>query len=365
MKKKLTAFIMVMLLLLSMAACGGQKTAEQTPSEPASTGGGAPAGSDASAGGSDAAGSDVSGSVMLYATLKEAQLTALKDAFSKAYPNITLDYYAAGAGTVMTKIATEQQAGQIGCDVVWVGEPTNIMTLKSQDILMPYESPEAANIPAQYIDADHTYIGARLVVMGIAYNTALVPEDQVPAKWEDLLNDTFTDQIMLTDAVESGTMAYALGALVQNDQYGWDYFQQLKDKQHAVLNSSATGTHNDIAAGGYLATIGVDYVTQTLSDAGSPIKFVYPAENAVVIYGPMAIMKSTANEAAAKVFYDWVLSAEGQQVLADAGATPIRTDVTREGSMPVSEIPAMENIDDTLMNEQSDAYFDKFDALFK
>lgn len=308
---------------------------------------------------------DVKGSVMLYATLKEAQLTALKEAFSAEYPNIKLDYYAAGAGTVMTKIATEAQAGQNLCDVIWVGEPTNIMTLKEQGILMPYESPEAANIADEYKDPDNTYIGARLVVMGIAYNTQMVDEDHIPTKWEDLLDDYFTDQIILTDAVESGTMAYALGALVQNEKYGWDFFEQLSEKQHADLNSSASGTHNDIAAGGYWATIGVDYVTQTLTSAGSPIEFVYPEEDTVVIYGPMAIMKDTKNEEAAKVFFDWVLSKDGQQALADSNATPIRSDVVREGSVAVSDIHAMAGIDDVLMNENSDAYFDKFDELFK
>ena len=292
---------------------------------------------------------DVTGSVMLYATLKEKQLTALKEAFSKEFPNISFDYYAAGAGTVMTKIATEAQAGQNLCDVVWVGEPTNIMTLKDQGILLPYESPEAAAIADEYKDPDHTYIGARLVVMGIAYNTQLVDEEHIPTKWEDLLDDYFTDQIILTDAVESGTMAYALGALVQNEKYGWNFFEQLSEKQHAELNSSASGTHNDIAAGGYLATIGVDYVTQTLTNSGSPIEFVYPEEDTVVIYGPMAIMKDTKNEAAAKVFC----------------ATPIRNDVVREGAKPVSEIHQMEGIDDILMNENTDAYFDKFDELFK
>ncbi len=305
-----------------------------------------------------------SGTVMLYATLKEKQLTAIKEAFTAKYPNITFDYYAAGAGTVMTKIATEQQSGSIGCDVVWVGEPTNIMTLKDQGILMPYESPEASHIPEAYKDPDNMYIGARLVVMGIAYNTALVDADHVPTKWEDLLDPYFYDQIMLTDAVESGTMAYALGALVQNEKYGWDYFEGLKE-QGAVLNASATGTHNDVAAGGYMATIGVDYVTQTLTNSGSPIEFVYPEEDAVVISGPMAIMKDTKNEAAAKLFYDWVISEEGQKVLADANATPIRDDVVREGSKPVSEINAMEGIDNILMQQETDSYFDKFDELFK
>lgn len=345
--KRLFALILALCMILSLGACGSKDKGKNDSSK-----------------GTDDSGS-VSGSVMLYSTLKEAQLTAIKEAFTKKYPKISFDYYAAGAGTVMTKIATEAQAGQNGCDIVWVGEPTNIMTLKQQGILMPYESPEADKIPDEYKDPDNTYIGARLVVMGIAYNTALVSDADAPTKWEDLLNDTFTDQIVLTDAVESGTMAYALGALVQNDKYGWDFFEKLKSKQHAVLNSSSTGTHNDVAAGAYKATIGVDYITQTLSDAGSTIKFVYPEEDAIVIPGPMAIMKNTKNEAAAKAFYDWMISAEGQQVLADAGATPIRTDVTRKGSISVSEIHAMENIDNVLMNEQTDSYFNKFDALFK
>lgn len=306
-----------------------------------------------------------SGSVMLYATLKESQLTAIKKAFGEAHPDIKFDYYAAGAGTVMTKIATEQQAGQIGCDIVWVGEPTNMMTLKAQDMFMPYESPEAAAIDAAYKDPDNMYIGARLVVMGIAYNTAMVPEEKAPKKWEDLLDDQFTDQLMLTDAVESGTMAYCLGALVQNEKYGWKLFEQLKEKQHAVLNSSATGTHNEIAAGGYLATIAVDYVTQTLTKKGSPIKFVYPEQDAVIISGPMGIMKTTKNEAAAKVFYDWILSKEGQTVLANADATPIRSDVVRAGSVSVSDIHAMEKIDDVKMVLNSEEYFNKFDSLFK
>ena len=354
--KKLIALVMALAMVFALCACGQAAAPTATPvTETNPADGTTPDEADPAA---------VSGSVMLYATLKEKQLTALKDAFSVKYPNIKLDYYAAGAGTVMTKIATEQQSGTIGCDIVWVGEPTNIMTLKEQGILMAYESPEASSIDDVYKDPDNTYIGARLVVMGIAYNTTTVTGDDIPTKWEDLLKPCFKDQIMLTDAVESGTMAYALGALVQNEKYGWKFFDGLKE-QDAVLNSSATGTHNDIAAGAYKATIGVDYVTQTLTSSGSPIEFVYPEEDAVVISGPMALIQGTKNEAAAKVFYDWVISVEGQQVLADAGATPIRNDVTREGSKPVSDIKAMPSIDDVLMKEQTDAYFDKFDELFK
>ena len=47
----------------------------------------------------------------------------------------------------------------------------------------------------------------------------------------------------------------------------------------------------------------------------------------LVLPSPIAIMKGSPNEAAAKKFVDYVLSKEGQQVIADEGTIPVRTDV--------------------------------------
>ena len=35
-----------------------------------------------------------------------------------------------------------------------------------------------------------SYCGARLVVMGMAYNTQNVTEEEAPKHWKDLLNET-------------------------------------------------------------------------------------------------------------------------------------------------------------------------------
>ncbi len=88
--------------------------------------------------------------VMLYSSLKEEQLEALKKGFTAKYPDIKMDYYAAGTGKVATKLATEKQSGQIATDVVWIGDPSNYITFKQQGILAPYESPEAKNIDAKF-----------------------------------------------------------------------------------------------------------------------------------------------------------------------------------------------------------------------
>ena len=143
--------------------------------------------------------------VMLYSSLKEQQLEALKEGFEAAHPEYSLDYYAAGTSKVATKIATEKQSGQIATDLVWIGDPSNYVTFKEQGILEAYESPEAAKIDEKFKDPEHFYTGARLVVMGLTTNTNTVPENEVPKTWKDLLKDDFKGQIVMTDQGESGT----------------------------------------------------------------------------------------------------------------------------------------------------------------
>lgn len=105
-------------------------------------------------------------------------------------------------------------------------------------------------MPAAYKDEDDLYCGARLVVMGMAYNTQNVTEEEAPKHWKDLLNETFRDQIIMTDPTESGTTAYLVGALVNNEAYGWAFFEDLA-AMGTELDSGTSGTHNNVASGGY------------------------------------------------------------------------------------------------------------------
>ena len=110
-------------------------------------------------------------SVMIYSSLKESQLAALKDGFMKRHPNIAMDFYTASTGNVMTKLATEQQAGGIAADLIWVGDPTNYIDFKKQGLLYAYDSPAAADIPAKFKDPDRMFMSARLIMLGFVYNT--------------------------------------------------------------------------------------------------------------------------------------------------------------------------------------------------
>ena len=312
-----------------------------------------------------AAMAEPSGTVMLYSSLKEKQLVAIKEAFEAKYPGIVMDYYQAGTGKIKTKIATEQQAGQVAADLLWVGDASDYLTFKEQGILEAYVSPESEKVPDTYKDSDDLYCGARLVVMGMAYNTQNVTEEEAPKHWKDLLNETFRDQIIMTDPTESGTTAYLVGALVNNEAYGWEFFEQLA-AMGTELDSGTSGTHNNVASGGYKVCIAVDYVTQTLESQGSPIKFVYPAEDTIAISSPIALVKGCANPDNGKLLYDFILSEEGQTVLMKADCTPIRDGVAKEGALSASEIAAIAlKPDEAKLAQEKQDTLDHFDQLFK
>lgn len=96
------------------------------------------------------------------------------------YPHVNMDYYTAGTGNVMTKLATEQQAGCISADLIWVGDPTNYIKFKEDGLLMPYESPLAKDIPEKFKDPDNMYISGRLIMMGFVYNPNLLSYEEAP-----------------------------------------------------------------------------------------------------------------------------------------------------------------------------------------
>ena len=337
-KRTLMIVIMMMVMIGSLIAKGGSET---------TTAG------------------EVKQKVMLYSSLKDSQLAALKEGFMKKYPNITMDYYTAGTGNVMTKLATEHQAGGISADIIWVGDPTNYLDFKAQGLLLPYDSPAAASIPDKFKDPERLYMSARLIMLGFVYNTNLVKEHQIPHTWEDLLKPEFKDYVAMTDPTTSGTTLFTVAGLIQNPRYGWEYFEKLKT--HGVkLENGSSGVVNKAAAGEYKVSVGVDYIARTVMAQGATIGFVYPDQDIPIIESPIAIIKNTKNPDAAKKLYDYIISEEGQSVLLEEYTIPINPNMKLENAIDVKEAEArMLPVDHALLVRDKLGMLEKFDSIFK
>lgn len=303
--------------------------------------------------------------VMLYSSMKDSQLSALKEAFTNKYPDVQMDYYTAGTGKVMTKMAAEQQAGKICADIIWVGEPTNYITFKEQGELLAYESPEAATIPSALKDEDNFYCAARIVTLGLVYNTNNVKGEDIPKDWADLLNPRFNTYVTMTDPTFSGTTLYTVAAFIQNEEFGWEFLKQLK-ANGIKLQTGSSAVVNAIGAGEYDIGIGVNYIAQSKKAKGTPVEFVYPESGISTVASPIAIMKDSENVEASKLLYDFILSLEGQQLLVDACVIPVRPEIKMENDISVAEateraIP----VSDKYLLLSKDALLEQFNKIMK
>ena len=346
--KKLLSLVLSMLMVLSLVACGGQKQAAASNDNAAA-----------------ATEQKSSGKVMLYSSMKESQLNAVKKGFEAKYPGITLDVYAAGGGKVITKMATEAKAGQINADIIWLGDPSDYEGFKKEGYLQAYSSPEAANIASTYIDKDGFYTAARLVTMGVAWCTLPgvgITDEEAPKTWDDLLDPKWKDQIVMTDPTQASTTKYWMAAMMQSSKYGKEYFQKLHDNG-AKLESSTNSTHNKVADGSYQVGICLDYISAGLIKNGSPLKFHFTDNDVITMTSPIALVKNNPNGDNGKLLYDYILSKEGQEVLVSVDLVSVRNDVKMD--VDTSSIAAINMpVDFNGLAANTDTYLNDFNAIW-
>ena len=304
------------------------------------------------------------GKVMMYSSMQEDQLVAIKRGFEAKYPDITMDYYFAGTGRVITKIATEHQAGQVAADVIWVGDPADYISFKKEGILAQYSSPEAKNIDTKFIDPEGYYTGARMMNMGIGYNSALVEPENAPQSWNDLLDPKWEGQIVMTDPSSAGTTKYFVAALLASPEYGEDYFKKLR-ANGCELESGTTATHNQVAASAYQVGIMLDYVSHNLMAQGSPIGFTYLKKDLISIFSPIGLVKGSPNNENGKLLYDFILSKEGQEILIANNLLSVRNDIKQEGVDVEDIAKSAMNVDLQALADNSDKILNTFDNIFK
>ncbi|MBQ9595443.1 MAG: ABC transporter substrate-binding protein [Synergistaceae bacterium] len=304
------------------------------------------------------------GKVMMYSSMQEDQLVAIKRGFEAKYPDITMDYYFAGTGRVITKIATEHQAGQVAADVIWVGDPADYISFKKEGILAQYSSPEAKNIDTKFIDPEGYYTGARMMNMGIGYNSALVEPENAPQSWNDLLDPKWEGQIVMTDPSSAGTTKYFVAALLASPEYGEEYFKKLR-ANGCELESGTTATHNQVAASAYQVGIMLDYVSHNLMAQGSPIGFTYLKKDLISIFSPIGLVKGSPNNENGKLLYDFILSKEGQEILIANNLLSVRNDIKQEGVDVENIAKSAMNVDLQALADNSDKILNTFDNIFK
>jgi iron(III) transport system substrate-binding protein len=213
---------------------------------------------------------------------------------------VKVDIFQATTGKVMARLEAEQANPQ--ADILISASWDTAEDLHNRGWLLPYQSANAANVPADLKSDD--FVAQGVSALGIVWNTKSgTPE---PKEWRDLTTDAFKDKVTTPDPALSGaSLDLLIGLQNGMGDKAWTLFEDLKKNGMVVSGPNAQA------------------VTPVMQGA----KAAVPASGTVMAPRPMMILKSTQHADDAKAFVDYVLSPEGQAMVADAWLMPARGDV--------------------------------------
>jgi iron(III) transport system substrate-binding protein len=263
----------------------------------------------------------VAGKLNFYTSQPEEDVTKLVTAFNKKFPEVKVETYRSGTEEVIAKLQAENQAGKVQADVLLVADSVTFEALKQQKLLKSYKSPELAKIPKGFADPDGMYQGTKILATVLAVNTQKVKT--LPTSWKTLTEAANKGAAIMPSPLYSGAAAYNVGVMTRTNEFGWDFFKQLKASEISVVKGNGA-VLKEVATGAKSYAMVVDYLVPREKKKGSPVELIYPTEGVPVITEPIGILNNTANEKAAQALVDFVLSEEGQKISAEIGYTPLR-----------------------------------------
>ena len=257
--------------------------------------------------------------VVVYTSRSEALFKPVVDAFNKTHPEIKVTLLSGSNGQLAARLLEESANPQ--ADVLVNSDVLNMVDLASKGVFQPNPSKVVAAVPSEYRAEDGAWAALTLRPRVIMYNTNLVKPEEVPQSVFGLTDPKWKDQVGSADSTN--------GALMANLAVMRSIFGEAKTSEfvQALVGNGTKffGGHTEVrkaVGAGELKLGWVNHYYYYLSKAeGAPVGIVYPdMKDAGLIVNStnVGIIKGAKNESAARIFVDFLLSAEGQRVFAEA-----------------------------------------------
>lgn len=292
---------------------------------------------------------NASGRLVVYCSATNEMCEATTKAFSEKY-DVKTAFVRNGSGSTLAKIEAEKNNPQ--ADVWYGGTFDPQAQAADMGLLQPYQSKHIDQIQARFQDPaklkGHYVSAIYLGVLGYGVNTERLAKlgiKETPKCWKDLLDPKLKGEVQISDPQSAGTAYTALATFVQlwGEDKAFEFFKQLHPNISQYTKSGVTPSQNTARGE---TTIGIgflhDYAMQ--KQQGAPIDLVVPCEGTGYELGGLSILKGARNLDNAKLFVDFVLSKEGQEVAWRKGNSfQTLTNTTAEQS-PVAFDPTKLNL---------------------
>lgn len=299
------------------------------------------------------------GTVHVYTS--NTDLEAVEKAFTEKY-GVKVESYRGNSETVLQKVSTESQAGSLQADVIETNAG-GLSALDEQGILYPYESEyrDALRPDAQ----GDGWSGDRFEVFTVGWNTNEVAPGEEPVSFEDLADPKWKGRISMEmgDVDWYATLREYFVDDGMSEEEADGLFNRIAANSH--VEKGHTTQTDFLVAGKYEVLVSAyTHALDKGQDDGQPVAWQdasgVAVEPLIVRASGVAPSATAKNPAGALLFIDFLLSEEGQEIIASSHrltGLPLDDDML-EGREFIA-------VDDSLMRTDGDEWSERYDELLR
>ena len=280
--------------------------------------------------------------VSVYTSAQTTDFNMLVAAFEKKY-GVKVTIWRGGSEDIVTRTVQENRANRFAVDVVETNGP-ELESLHRENILQLVKSPYLADLISPAILPHGEWAGSRLNVFVQAYNTKLVKKADLPKTWEDLTSPKWKGKL----GIEQEDSDWLAGVFADiGDARGRKVFKDIVTANGISARKGHTLLTQLVVSGEVpLALTIYNYKVEQLKRQGAPIDW-FTIGNAIARPNGIGVARKAPHPHAAVLFYDFELSPEGQQIIANLEFVPTSKKIdTPLNKIPMKFVDARVAIDD-------------------
>lgn len=276
------------------------------------------------------------GSVAIYAPIDAAVMSKFTQAFNALYPEVAVEYTDLNTNVMYNRFISEVAGGAASADVMWSSALDLQGQLVADGYALPYATPEAGDLPKWAVWSEGAY-GTSYEPFVFVYNKNRLKTEQLPKGHADLLAtiksnvDAYTGKTVSYNPETSGLAFYSISSDARNNPN----FNEIPQALGMVKSrfSTSAGEMVEMVGSGEVAfayNVPASYPNRALSNPD--IGVIYP-DDYIVVLSRIAIINAKApHPNAAKLFLDFLLSENGQGIVAESGLYSLRSDLDSQES---------------------------------
>jgi len=263
------------------------------------------------------------GTLTLYTAFRPQDLPLIIAPFEAKY-GIKVKAWRSGSNNVTQRVVREAAGKRPEVDVIMM-PASEMEAVYREKLLQPITSPLTKDLIPIAVPSHKHWATVFMNVTVHSYNTQLIKKEDLPKSFNDLLDPKWKGKLGIESKAEEW---YSKVISVMGEEKGLKYFRELVAKNGMSARLGASLLHNLVIAGEVPMALTV-YIDLPEKDkrAGKPVDWF--ALDPVVAQGfNVSIAQKAQHPHAALLFYDYMLSAETQKLLASLHYYPANTKIT-------------------------------------